>query len=162
MSADALVDQWQAAWCGRDPSAFEALCAPDVHYEDPITEVALHGHVELGEHAIRLWSGIPDVRMESTGARLTDGRFLVAPCKVLGTHRGDLGGLPASGRFVVVHAIFYCELDSLRTRLWRIRGFFDAYDAAVQLGVLPTPGTLGDRALMVMRGFGVRGIRRRW
>jgi steroid delta-isomerase-like uncharacterized protein len=161
MSVDGLVDAWQAAWCGRDRDAFAAVCAPDLHYEDPVTDVALHGPGELAEHVAHLWSGLPDARMETTGARLTDGRFVVAPCKLLGTHREDLGGLPASGRFVVVHAVFYCELDSGRTHLWRVRGFFDAYDAAVQLGVLPRPGTLSERALMVMRGFGVRGIRRR-
>ena len=160
-SVDELVDAWQAAWCGRDGDAFDAVCAPDLHYEDPVTEVALRGPAELAEHASLLWSGLPDARLETTGARLTDGRFVVAPCKLLGTHRADLGGLPASGRFVVVHAVFYCELDTTATQLRRVRGFFDAYDAAVQLGVLPRPGTLSERALMVMRGFGVRGIRRR-
>jgi hypothetical protein len=40
-----------------------------------------------------------------------------------------------------------------------VRAFFDAYDAAVQLGVLPARDSLGERALMVLRGFGV-GARR--
>jgi hypothetical protein len=37
-----------------------------------------------------------------------------------------------------------------------VRAFFDAYDAAVQLGVLPARGTFGERALLMLRGFGLR------
>ena len=55
-----------------------------------------------------------------------------------------------------MHAVLYCELDPPRERIWRVRVFLDAYDAAAQLGVLPRRGTLGERALLVLRGFGVR------
>jgi hypothetical protein len=96
------------------------------------------------------------VRVEATGPQLTDGRYLSAPVKVLGTHRNELEGIPPTGRFLVVHVVFYAELDPPRERLWRIRAFFDLYDAAVQLGVLPKPGTLGERALLMLRGFGLR------
>ncbi len=98
----------------------------------------------------------PDARVERTGERLTDGRYVAAPCKVLGTHRGSIEDLPATGRFLVVQVLFYCELDADRRRLWRVRAFFDAYDAAVQIGVLPARGTLGERALLMLRGFGLR------
>jgi hypothetical protein len=37
-----------------------------------------------------------------------------------------------------------------------VRAFFDLYDAAVQLGVLPAHGGMGERALMLLRGFGLR------
>ncbi len=75
---------------------------------------------------------------------------------MLGTHRGSIEDLPATGRFLVVQVLFYCELDPDRRRLWRVRAFFDAYDAAVQIGVLPARGTLGERALLMLRGFGLR------
>jgi steroid delta-isomerase-like uncharacterized protein len=153
---DELIDRWQSAWSGRQRSAFHAVCAPDVHYEDPVVREPLEGPDELGEHAAKLWAIFPDARVERTGARLTDGRYVAAPCKVLGTHRGEIDELPATGRFLVAQVVFYCELDADRTRLWRVRAFFDAYDAAVQLGVLPARGTLSERALLMLRGFGLR------
>ena len=153
---DALIDRWQAAWVGRDRGAFAALCAPDIHYEDPLCGEPLESHDALAEHAARLWAAFPDARIERTGERLSDGRFIAAPFKLLGTHRGEIEGLAPTGRFVVVHLVCYCELDPDRTRLWRVRAFFDAYDAAVQLGVLPARGTLGERALLMLRGFGLR------
>jgi hypothetical protein len=55
---------------------------------------------------------------------------------------------------VVVHVVFFCELRE--QRLYRVRAFLDAYDAAVQLGVLPRRGTLSGRALLMLRGFGLR------
>lgn len=153
-AVDALVDGWERAWSGRDAEAFAPLCEPDVQYEDPLTPEPLIGADEIGQLARRLWTGFPDARLERAGARLTDGRFLAAPCKLAGTHREGVDGLPATGRFVVIHCVFYCELRG--GRLWRVRSFFDLYDAAVQLGVLPRRGTLGEKALLTLRGFGLR------
>lgn len=153
---DALLDRWEAAWCGRDASAFAPLCDPGVQYEDPFTPGPLIGADELAAHAERLWQGFPDVRVERAGERLADpaGRFVAAPCKLAGTHRGSLEGLPATRRFVVVHGVVYAELRA--RRLLRVRTFFDRYDAAVQLGVLPASGTIGEKALLMVRGFGLR------
>jgi steroid delta-isomerase-like uncharacterized protein len=156
-AGDRLLDSWEAAWTGRDPAAFESLCDPGIHYEDPLTRMPLVGLDELTAHARLLWQAFPDVRVERAGERLSDGRFIAAPCKLAGTHRGALESLPASDRFLVVHAVVYCELR--HGRLLRARTFFDLYDAAVQLGVLPTPGTLGEKALLMLRGFGLRARR---
>ncbi len=154
---DGLVDRWQEAWSGKDADAFVELCAPDLHYEDPLTAEPLQGAEALGRHAQRLWEAFPDARLERTGERLSKGRYLAAPAKVLGTHRGSLAGLPATNRFVVVQCIFYCEIQ--RARLLRVRAFFDLYEAATQLGVLPGRGSLGEKALLMLRGFGLRPSR---
>jgi steroid delta-isomerase-like uncharacterized protein len=158
-AVDELIDRWEAAWSGKDPAAFVEISAIDVHYEDPLTGEPLEGTEALGRHAERLWSGFPDARLERAGARLTDGRYVAAPSKLLGTHRAPLEGLPPTNRFVVVHCIFYCELDAGHQRLLRVRSFFDLYDAATQLGILPGRGTLGEKALLVLRGFGLRAAR---
>ena len=154
---DELIDRWEAAWTGKDSSAFAPLCAADIHYEDPLTVEPLEGPAELGRHAARLWAAFPDARMERTGARLTDGKYLAAPCKLLATHRAPLEGLPPTNRFIVIHCLFYCELRD--GRLLRVRAFFDLYDAAGQLGILPARGTLGEMALLVRGGFGLRAGR---
>jgi predicted ester cyclase len=135
------------------------VCADGIAYEDPLTERPLSGLDALADHAGRLWAAFPDARLERTGERLvgTSGPFVAAPCKLLGTHRAPLEGVPATGRFLVVHCLFYCEVQS--SRLLRVRGFFDAYDAAVQLGVLPGRGTLSEKALLMLRGFGLRTSR---
>jgi steroid delta-isomerase-like uncharacterized protein len=157
VTADELIDAWQSAWSGHDTAAFAAVCTDGVQYEDPLTSQPLSGRDALTAHAERLWAGFPDVRLEQTGARLASGEFVAAPCKLLGTHRQPLDGLPATNRFVVVHCVFYCQRQ--RDRLLRVRGFYDVYDAAIQLGVLPARGTLGGKALLMLRGFGLRSAR---
>ena len=158
-AAQRLAERFEAAWSAPDLAlALADTCAPDLHYEDPLTfKGPLHGPAALAGHAALLRTAAPDARIEGTGPRLSDGRFVAAPVRVLATHTGELEALPPTGRAIVVQAIFYCELDEARTRLWRVRAFFDLYDAAIQLGVLPRPGSVGQRALMLLRGFGLRG-----
>ncbi len=154
MAPDELTEGWLEAWSGRDPGAFAAVCDPAVSYEDPITAEPLEGPAALGEHVGRLWAGLPDARLQATGATLTDGRYRAVPCRLLGSHTQPLGGLPPTQRFLVVHCVFYCETTN--QRMLRVRAFFDLYDAGVQLGVLPGRGTLGEKALLMVRGFGLR------
>jgi steroid delta-isomerase-like uncharacterized protein len=154
MTVDELIDGWQAAWSNKDVAAFGDVCAAGIQYEDPLVDAPLEGVGALSAHAARLWAGFPDARVERTGERLTNGHFVAAPCKVLGTHRAPLEGLPATNRFLVVHCVFYCELQ--HELLLRVRAFYDVYDAATQLGVLPARGTLGEKALLMLRGFGLR------
>ena len=156
-TVDELIDAWEAAWSGRDPDAFEAVCGDDVHYEDPLVAEPLEGAEALAAHAARLWGAFPDARLQKLGSRLTDGRYVAAPSKLLATHREPLEGLPATNKFIVVPCVFYCEVE--HHRLKRVRAFFDLYDAAVQLGILPGRGTLGEKALLMLRGFGLRAGR---
>jgi predicted ester cyclase len=152
---DELIDAWERAWSGRDPRGFESVCAPRIHYEDPLTPEPLIGTRALKQHAKKLWAGVPDARVNSTGARLTDGQFVCAPCRILGTHTGEIGRIHPTGRPIEVHAVVYAEVAD--DRLLRVRAFFDVYGAAMKLGVLPKPGTAGERALLMLRGFGLRG-----
>jgi predicted ester cyclase len=154
--AEELLDQLQAAWMSRRRGAFRDVCAPDVHWEDPYCVEPLHGTEELADHAARMWEAFPDAKIETAGVRLSSGRFAAAPVKITGTHLGEIDGITPSGRYVVAHAVLYCELDPAGERLWRVRVFMDGYEAAVQVGLLPKRGSIGQRALMVARGFGLR------
>ena len=155
MTHDELIDAYQAAWSGKDAGAFASLCTPDVHYEDPLTH-PLTGAAELGAHAERLWAAFPDARVELTGPRMVAGDHVSAPMKLVATHRGELEGLPPTGRFLVAHVVLVAECASDSGLLWRARAFFDAYGAGRQLGILPEPGSLGGKALLMLRGFGLR------
>jgi ketosteroid isomerase-like protein len=155
MEVDALFDAWERAWSGRDPAGFEPVCDPAVRYEDPLCVAPLDGAAAIAAHARRLWRAFPDARVNRTGARLAGGAYACAPCKVLGTHRGRIGRLGPTGRELEVHAVVYAELRD--GRLLRIRAFYDVWAAARTLGIVPQPGTAGERALLVLRGFGLRG-----
>lgn len=155
MTIDELFDAWERAWSGRDADAFAAVCDPDdVHYEDPLTTEPLESPAAIAAHAARLWRGFPDARLQKTGPRLLEDGYAAAPMKLLATHTAELYGLSPTGRFVIVHAVAYAQIRA--ERLHRIRVFFDLYGAATQLGVLPRPGTMGEKALLMLRGFGLK------
>jgi ketosteroid isomerase-like protein len=154
VSVDELFDRWERAWSGRDPAAFAPLCDPEVRYEDPLCPEPLDGPGAIAAHAGRLWRAFPDARVNATGDRLAGGPYACAPCKALGTHLGALGRLAPTGRVLEVHALVYAELRE--GRLLRVRAFFDVWGPARELGLLPRPGTAGERALLLLRGFGLR------
>jgi predicted ester cyclase len=148
---DELAASWRAGWLG---AGFEDCCTPDVAYEDPVATHPLRGVEELDRHALALRAAFPDLRLEATSPPLGRGSHACVPWRALGTHRGDIGALPATDRFVALHGLHYLELSDERVR--RARGFFDLYDAATQLGLLPARGGLGETALLMLRGFGLR------
>ena len=160
MTPDELLDGFQTAWSSGDAAAFAEVCTGDVHFEAPLLDAPAEGPEELAGHARRLLAAFPDARVETTGPRMAapaPDRHVAAPCKLVATHRGELGeALPPTGRFVVVHAIVVCELHPDRDLLWRVRAFFDLWSAGVQVGAVPARGTMGERALLMLRGFGLR------
>jgi predicted ester cyclase len=149
---DQLAEGWRAGWQG---AGFEGCCTPDVSYEDPVAVDPLRRVEALDRHAATLRAAFPDLRVEATAPPLSRGEHVCVPWRALGTHRGDIATiLPASDRFVSLHGLHYLELVDGRVR--RARGFFDLYDAATQLGLLPARGGMGETVLLMLRGFGLR------
>jgi hypothetical protein len=125
-----------------------------VQYEDPLAREPLRGIDDLSAHASQLRGLFPDLRFEHTGRALSDGAFVCVPWRALGTHKNGTLALPATNRFVTLHGLHYLELADGHVR--RARGFYDLYDAASQLGILPARGGVGESLLLLLRGFGLR------
>jgi steroid delta-isomerase-like uncharacterized protein len=149
-----LADRWREAWVAGTPEAFGECCSVEVFYEDPLAVDPREGLGELAAHAAQLRVALPDMRIEAVGEAVLDGRNGCIPWRLVGTHRGDVADVPHTGRFVTLAGVHYVSLVDGRVR--RARGFFDLYDAAVQLGMLPKRGSLGESAIMLLRGFGLR------
>jgi hypothetical protein len=149
---EALAARWRAGWGGE---GFESCCTPDVSYEDPVAVQPLRGIEALDAHAVALRAALPDLRVDSIAPALEYGGNACLPWRVAGTHRGEIGTvLPATERYLTVHGVHYVELSDGFVR--RARGFFDLYGAATQLGLLPARGGLGEAALLMLRGYGLR------
>jgi hypothetical protein len=149
---DQLAARWIAAWA--EDGDFAGCCTTEVSYEDPLAPQPLSGISALEAHAGRLREVFPDARVESTAPALRRGDHACFPWRLAGTQRGPIGMLPATDHFVTLHGLHYVELTDSHIR--RARGFFDLYDGATQLGLLPARGGFGEAALMLLRGFGLR------
>ena len=149
---DALAEAWTAAF--TKGAGFAACCTAGVSYEDPLAVEPLVGLDPLERHAAALRSSFPDARVERTAPPLRRGPNACIPWRLVGTHRGDLGKVPATDRLLALHGLHYVELSD--DRIKRARGFFDLYEGSVQLGLLPARGGFGEAALLLLRGFGLR------
>jgi len=149
---DALSELWLVAWITA--GGFQACATGDVGYEDPFLRIPLSGIEAVEGHARSLRSAFPDVALEPTAPPLHRGAHACVPWRLTGTHRGDLAILPATEQRLDIHGLHYLELTDGLVR--RARGFVDLYDGATQLGLLPERGGLGESALMMLRGFGLR------
>ena len=124
-------------------------------YEDPVAIEPLRGVDELDATPLALREAFPDLRVEATSPPLVARRPRVrALARARHPPRRRRRMLPATDRFVTLHGLHYIELSDGVVR--RARGFFDLYDAAMQLGLLPARGGLGETALLLLRGFGLR------
>jgi len=151
--SEALAELWLRAWTTE--GGFADCCTAAVSYEDPLTAVPLTGGSEIDEHAALMRRAFPDAAVEPTAPMLVGGGHGCIPWKLTGTHEGEVGPLPPTEKGLSLHGLHYVELKD--ERISRARGFFDLYEGAIQLGLLPQRGGPGEAALLMLRGFGLRG-----
>jgi len=141
------------AWNAHDPDAILALATDDVLWQDPtIPGGEARGHTAVRTWLSGFWRGFPDMTFEFLdGADETVGDAvyrsagrIAAPWRCRGTMRGPLSpGFAPTGRTVDLVGV---DLYSFRGgRLCQVRTFTDTTTAALQLGLLPAAGSVGER-----------------
>lgn len=150
-----LLDAFEVAWSGPSALAFGVALASDSQYEDPLLRGPVRGPERVAQHAARLRVAFPDLAFERTGLPMIGGDLLSQPVRLKGSHRAELGNIPVTNKELDVHAVIVAGLAPGGTRLSRVRVFFDRYEAAIQLGVLPRERSLAERAMLALRGFGI-------
>ena len=128
----------EEAWNGGRLDALDAPVHPDVlrHHPRDLDADA------RGIEALRAW--IADIRAALPDLRLSIERLLAENDRVMahlrgqGTHRGDLAGIPASGRALAFTATVLCRCtDGRLHECWLIA---DEVGLSRQLGAPPSPG----------------------
>jgi steroid delta-isomerase-like uncharacterized protein len=153
-----FADRWQKAWNSRVPEQVTALCTDDVSWEDPLTERPERGRQAVAEYLRAVWRAFPDLEFtwpEGPYASF-DGIKLALHWRVTGTLLGRLDppGFAPSGKHFELDGIDLLELqDGL---VHRYEGFFDVRGVAQQVGVLPAPGSRGERIAVGLQRLQVR------
>ena len=84
-AVDELVDRWQARLGGPRRRRVRGVLRARRPLRGPaVPRAAATASTRSADHAARLWAAFPDARVERTGERLTDGRFVAAPVKLAG------------------------------------------------------------------------------
>ena len=150
-----LLDAFEVAWSGPSALAFGVALAADAQYEDPLLRGPVRSPERVAQHAARVRVAFPDLAFERTGTPMLGGDLLSQAVRLRGTQRAELGTIPVTNNELDLHAVIIAGLAPGGTRLARVRIFFDRYEAAIQLGVLPRERSLAERAMLALRGFGL-------
>jgi steroid delta-isomerase-like uncharacterized protein len=129
-----VLEDWGRYWSAHDMERLLPLFTDDVVYEDVTLGAVNHGKDELRAFGEGFFAGFPDVTFEVT-TRFATVALGGLEWVMRGTHRGDLPGMPATGRSVEVRGASICEVAGGRIR--RCSDYWDMATLLKQLGLLP-------------------------
>ena len=117
----------------KDLSAFEAYFSPELtdHVLPPGLPSGLEGRKMFGSALV---AAFPDLHVEVEDL-VTDGGKVVTRYSVHGTHKGELMGIPPTGRQVSIGGIAIDRFENGRSiEHWE---YYDQMGMMQQLGVIP-------------------------
>ena len=117
----------------KDPSAFEAYFSPELtdHALPPGLPSGLEGRKMFGSALV---AAFPDLHVEVEDL-VTDGGKVVTRYSVHGTHKGELMGIPPTGRQVSIGGIAIDRFENGQSiEHWE---YYDQMGMMQQLGVIP-------------------------
>lgn len=134
-----LLDDWATAWSSKeanDPELVLALFVDDCVFEDNTFGKVAHGKDELRSFVQDAFAAVPDFEYHVT-RRYATSRRAVVEWVMSGTHKGDLPGIPATGkRFASVRGC--TVLDLAAGKISRESDYWDAATFMREVGLLPS------------------------
>jgi steroid delta-isomerase-like uncharacterized protein len=131
--AEAALEEWAAAWSAGDTGRLVAIFTDDCVYEDVTMGVLTHGKDELKAFADGIFAAIPDFAIELSSRFAADG-WAGLEWAMSGTHRGDLPGLPATGKSFTLRGSTILELSS--DQIGRCTDYWDMTAFLKQIGAM--------------------------
>ena len=149
----AFVECWAArmlaVWNNHDTTDLPDLVTGDVVWIDPALAEPAHGLAGVRRFMEASWRAVPDLHFDPTGSPCydDDAPVLMVPWRITGTHVGpvDPPGYAPTGRRIDVEGV---DVYTFRgERVAHYRACYDNLAIARQLGILPAPGSRGERLL---------------
>ena len=134
-----LAQQLVDAWNSLDPEQVVSLLADEHVYEDVTFGAVNRGPAETRRFFEGAYAAFPDIHFEATTTVVGPERGALE-WTMTGTHRGDMPGMPATGKSFRVRGATVFEIAGGKIR--SVRDYWDAATLLRQLGL--TPGTPTD------------------
>ena len=130
----ALARRFGQVWGRESIDTVDELAARELCVHYPALGEPLHGP-EAFKEVLRAWhSAFPDSDRTDEDV-IAEGAKVMISWTARGTHRGDLWGIPPTGRAVAMRGVsVYCLADG---RIVEEKGVGDALGLMQQLGALP-------------------------
>ena len=128
-----VIEQHWTYWSAHDLDRLLPLFTDDVVYEDVTMGVVNRGRSQLRAFAEAFFSGFPDITFELRSS-VANGAGGSGEWIMRGTHRGDLPGMPATGKRMEVRGASTFEFEGGRIR--RCSDYWDMATFLKQLGLM--------------------------
>jgi steroid delta-isomerase-like uncharacterized protein len=130
------VREHRGCWNAHDVSRILEHYNDDVVWRNIATGEVFHGKAPIGEFLQELFDAVPDLVLEVT-LRVPRGKYVAEEYHLRGHHRGNLFGIPATGRYVDIPCVSMVEM---RDAKWKEdRFYYDVSTVLRQMGLFPSP-----------------------
>lgn len=134
--AERGLEGYAEAWSSHDVERIASFFTDDCSYEDVALGIVNRGKEQLRAFADGTFAAFPDFAIEPRSS-FAAGGWTATEWVMSGTHRGDLPGLPATGKRFSVRGASIMELEEGKIR--RNSDYWDMAAFLKQVGVMP-PG----------------------
>jgi steroid delta-isomerase-like uncharacterized protein len=128
------IEAWAQHWTAHDMQRLLQLFTDDLVYEDVTMGVVNRSAAELRQFGEGFFSAFPDVTFELTSS-CADGERGGAEWIMRGTHKGDMPGLPVTGKRIEVRGASAFEFRG--GKMSRCSDYWDMATFLKQLGFMP-------------------------
>ena len=130
---DQTLEDLIAAWSSHDVEKLLLLFTEDCIYEDVTMGAVNRGKSELKLFAGAVLGAFPDFKMELKSG-FTGGNWAAAEWTMSGTHKGDLPGIPATGKGFSLRGSTICELRDGKIK--RLSDYWNMVTFLKQIGLM--------------------------
>jgi steroid delta-isomerase-like uncharacterized protein len=118
----------------HNPDAIDIYFAPDYVNHGPSPEAQIRDRESLKQFFVQFFTAFPDVRV-TLHQMVAEGDMVAWRATVVGTHKGDLMGIPATGKQVNFEEYHLERVrDGKMAEHW---GLLDLLTMMQQIGVIP-------------------------
>ena len=131
-----LARRFVQVWVPGNLGLVDELAAPDISVTFPVLSDPLRGAQAFKHFLAQFHAAFPDAEM-SVQEQIAEGDKVATRWRFSGTHRGEVLGIPPTGKAVVVTGISIHRFAG--GRVTEDRGEDNALGLMRQLGVIPAP-----------------------
>lgn len=154
--------RYVAAWNGCDTDAMAQLITDDIVWADPALPEPARGIAAVQDFMRVSFVAFGDLHFEEPEPPVlaVNGDDVLWGWRMEGTHSGaiDPPGFAPTGRRMRVEGVDHWIMRD--GRIARYRAFYDMNDLARQLGIVPSPGSGAERAMVALQRLQSRLARR--